>query len=188
MLALDRVRAVALIAVLALPLALQAEETVNVKAKDISLNVPKSWKQQQLSSNFRLAQFAIDPVEGDSEPAELVVSGPFGGTVAANIGRWVEQFEATGRAAKMTQGKCEQGTYILADLTGTYKKPDGPPMAMKTKPAPGYKMIGVMLQTPDHGNFFLKLTGPEKTVAAAAEALRQSIGASAEKETPYEAN
>ena len=34
----------------------------------------------------------------------------------------------------------------------------------------------------DKGNYFLKLTGPQKTVAAAAQALRVAIDADVKKE------
>ncbi len=37
------------------------------------------------------------------------------------------------------------GEYVLVKLTGTYKKPIGPPILRKSEPAPGYAMYGVML-------------------------------------------
>ncbi len=44
----------------------------------------------------------------------------------------------------------------------------------------------MILMVADKGVYFLKLTGPEKTVAAAADDLRKSFGGSAEKEEEYE--
>ena len=86
----------------------------------------------------------------------------------------------------MTEGNCEQGKYVLVDLTGTYKKPDGPPFLRKTIPAPDYRMVSVMLLTEGSGNYFLKLTGPKKSVTQAVGALRKSFGGDADMEEKYE--
>lgn len=166
--------------------------TTVVEAGDLKLNVPAGWTQQKPSNNLRLAQFQIAAVEGDKEPAELVISPPIGGSREQNITRWIGQFEAAGRELAMTEGKCPQGDYVLVKLSGTYKKPIGPPIAGKSAPAPGYAMHGVMLTVNKDGkpagNYFLKLTGPAKTVQSAEEALRASIAAdkSSEKEFKIE--
>jgi len=165
---------------------LQAEEpdTVTVTAQDLTLTVPKVWKQQQPSSRMRLAQFAIAPVEGEVDPTELVVFPPFGGSVPENVKRWIDQFQPAERTVKMTQGTFSGGKYVLVDLAGTYNKPDGPPVMGKTKPVAEYKMLAAMLIT-EKGNYFLKLTGPAKTVDASAELFRKSFGGDASKEEPY---
>ena len=144
------------------------------------------WKQQQPSNNLRLAQFSIGPAEGDDQPAELVISGPFGGSVSDNVGRWLGQFDSGDREVKMVQGTSEQGKYIWVDMTGTYLKPDGPPILRRTKPTPDSRVINVMLQTPNDGNYFLKLAGSKKTVSEAAEALKKSFGGDESTEEPYE--
>ena len=168
-------------------LPLQAEEkTREVKAHDLTLNVPTDWKQQQVSNNLRLAQFAIDPAEGDEQPAELVVFPPFGGTISENVKRWIDQFQAEGRKVVMTQGETEQGNYVLVDLSGTYNTPDGPPILRRTVATPDYRMIAVMLSAKAGGNYFLKLTGPKKTVESIVDEFRQTFGADASKEKPYE--
>jgi len=161
-------------------------EVVEVKAQNITLSVPTTWKKEEPSNNLRLAQFSIPAVEGDNDSAELVVFPPFGGSIRANVDRWIAQFESEGRKLKMSQGVCEQGDYVLVDLTGTYKKPDGPPFRRKTIAAPGYRMLATILTAKGGGNYFLKVTGPEKTVKAAVDAFRTSFGADADKEKPYE--
>lgn len=159
-----------------------------VKVKDITLEVPAGWKQSPASNKLRLAQFDIPPVEGDKESAELVISsfGGGGGGIEANVRRWIDQFEADGRKAKLTTGKSPQGEYVLVDLQGTYKMPVGPPFLRQTKPMPGARMLSVILQVEKSGNYFLKLTGPEATVSSQADALRASFGANAKEEKPYE--
>ncbi len=161
-----------------------------VEAGELKLTVPAGWKQQQPSNQLRLTQFAIPATEGDTEGSEFYVSTPIGGTHAANITRWVDQFEREGRELVMSQGKCPQGDYTLVQLTGTYKRPIGPPIRGKSEPAPGYKMHGVILSMVKDGkvagNYFLKLTGPAKTVVANEAALRAVIGADKTLETKYE--
>jgi gluconolactonase len=163
-----------------------AEETVKVELEGLSLMVPKSWEQQKPSSGLRLGQFAIKPVEGDTDSSELAIFPPFGGSVRQNVDRWIQQFDGQGREMKATQGECPQGKYVLVELTGTYKKPFGPPIAQQTNPVENYKMLGVILSKADGGNFFLKLTGPKASVAATADAFRKSFGGDAARETKYE--
>lgn len=162
-------------------------KTNDIKVQDITLRVPQSWKQQPPSNRLRLAQFDIPAAEGDKEDAELVISsfGGGGGGIDANVQRWIDQFQPEGRRAKVHTGTTPQGAYVIADLTGTYNKPDGPPIQRKTIPTPGSRMLAVILTVEDKANYFLKLTGPEKTVTAAAEALRASFGADAGKEKEY---
>jgi len=162
-----------------------AAETNEVMVGQLKFAMPKSWKQAEVTNAMRLAQFAIPAVEGDSEPGELVISGPFGGTAQANIQRWIDQFESSGREVKLTKGTSPQGDYIFAEISGTYKKPDGPPILRKTTAAPGFRMQGVMMTVKGSGNYFYKLTGPDKTIAAQAEPFRASFGAKAADETNY---
>ena len=164
--------------------AVVAEETTDLTIDKLKFSIPKSWKKGDVAKPLRLADFSIPAAEGDRESAELVISGPFGGTVDANVQRWIDQFEGNGRAVKLTKGKAPQGEYIFAEISGTYKKPDGPPILRKSVAAPGYRMQGVIL-TNSGGNYFFKLTGPDKTVAAQADAFRASFGAKAADETEY---
>lgn len=161
-------------------------KTKEVEVKDIKLDVPETWKAKPTPPNgFRAAQFEIPPVEGDQEGAELVVFhfGPNGGGgVQANIERWVKQFEAEERKLKIFNGKTKQGEYVLVDLSGTWNKPVGPPIAMKTTKAPGSRFLGVILKPETGGDYYIRLTGPEKTVAANAKTFRVAIKADPEKE------
>ena len=165
----------------------KAVKTVEVKLKGLVLNVPESWKQSQPTSRLRLGQFAIPKVKGDEEDGELAIFNfGGGGDVKANVDRWVGQFTAEGRESKVTKGPIENGQYVLVEITGTYLKPVGPPIQRKTVAASGSRMLGVILGREDIGLFFMKMTGPDKTVKAQAEALRKSFGADVKKEEPLE--
>jgi len=159
-----------------------APKTKEVKAQALTLAVPVEWKSKP-ATQFRIAQFDIPAAEGDERGAEFVVFHFQGGagTVDANITRWIGQFQEKGRKAKAWEGETKDGKYVLVDLTGTWNMPVGPPVAMKTEPLPGARMLAVMLQAGKE-SYFLRLAGPEKTVTEAEEAFRKAFGADKEKE------
>ncbi len=161
-------------------------KTTEVKVKDITLTVPESWKQEKPSNNFRLAQFAIPAVEGDDRPADLSISSfpGGGGGVDPNLSRWISQFGGEGRKAKVTTGKSEYGTYYVADISGTFN--DRNFRTRTTKAYPDSRMLGVILNVKDKGVYFIKLIGPDKTVAAASDELRAAFGGNAKTEKEHE--
>lgn len=164
------------------------EETIDVKIADLDLKVPKSWKQSDAPRAMRLATFEIPAAEGDKEKGELAVSSfpGGGGGIDANISRWVGQFSAEGREAEVHQGKAGKNEYFLVNISGTFGKTSGPPFASKTTPTPGQRMMGIILNLDGKNVYFLKLTGPDATVAAQKDAIRASIGGEADSEKEYE--
>lgn len=173
------------VAVLVAQREVAADDTKDVKVGDITLKTPAKWKSSKPTSRLRLAQFSIPAVEGDKEAGELAIfSFGAGGGVKANVDRWIGQFEAEGRTSKTTIGKSKTGEYAFVEIGGTYKKPVGPPIRGKTEAMPNARMLGVILAVAGKGNYFLKMTGPTKTVSAAAEAFRTSFGGDAASEKP----
>ena len=164
----------------------QKVKTTEVNLKGLKLEIPESWESRQPSNRLRLAQYEVPAAEGVKDKTEFVVFPPFGGSINDNLGRWIRQFDAQGGSVKTTQGKSEQGAYYLLDISGTYKKPDGPPFLRKTIDAPDYRMLSIILTVPEKGNYFLKLVGPAKTVAAEVDSFRSSIGVKAADEKEYE--
>ncbi len=168
--------------------AAEPAKTRTVTAGKITLTVPESWQQQDPTTRMRLTQFAVPKVNGDTENGEFVVyyfGAGSGGGVDANIHRWINQFQPRERKAKLTSGKCPQGEYVLVDLRGTWNKPIGPMIQQKTVETPDARVLGMILTVKDQGNYFLRLTGPQKTVSANADALRSAIGAAAKSEKDY---
>jgi len=163
-----------------------AEQTTAVKLKALTLNIPATWTQAKKRSSMRLATFEIPAVEGDENNAELAIySFPGGGgSVGANISRWVGQFSGKGRKATITRGKAGDQNYYVVEVSGTYNQPVGPPIRQQTKAVEGSRMLAVILQL-DEGVYFLKLTGRDKTVKAQSQSLRQSFGGTTESEEEY---
>lgn len=156
-----------------------------IKVDDLVLHVPASWKELGAAKPFRVAQFEIPAVEGDSEPAELVIfhfGKGQGGGVAENLKRWTNQFQADGRKRSIYTGDAASGKYTLVDLEGTYNKSVGPPIRQQTKAMPNARMLAVLLENEKAGDYFLRLSGPKKTVTSVNEEFREFFGADPKKE------
>ena len=160
------------------------EKTKEVKVRELTLTVPESWTQKE-ATGFRAGQFAVPAVEKDKEKGEgeyVVFYFERGaGDVAANVKRWVGQFEEEGRKVKVTSGESKQGKYTLADISGTFNKSIGPPVAMRTKKLEGWRVLAVILQKGDE-TYYIRYDAPQATAEATVDAFRQSFGANAKDE------
>ena len=164
-------------------------KTKKVEAGDITLNVPEGWKQKPQVRDPRVAEFEVPPAGDDKEPGEYAVfffGKQQGGSAQANIQRWVGQFDAEGRKSRIVTGVSALGKYTLVELSGTYNKSIGPPIAGKKKPLPGWRVLNVLIET-DSGPYFLKLDGPEKTIAGVENDFRASFGGKKETEKEQDA-
>jgi gluconolactonase len=99
------------------------------------------------------------------------------------VERWIGQFEKDERKLRITTGESPNGKYTLVDLSGTYNKSIGPPIAGNKKTLKGWRVINVAVET-EGGTYYLKLDGPEKTIEAVEDEFRASFGGKkdAEKE------
>ncbi len=131
---------------------------------------------------MRVVTYELPAAKGDSEGGELAVfyfGQGQGGGVQANVDRWVSQFtqpdgSESAKKAKVTTSKRGGHPTTEVDLEGTYAS--GGMMGPAVK-KPGYRLRGAIVEAPE-GAVFFKLTGPEKTVAAAEKdfaALLKSI-------------
>jgi uncharacterized cupredoxin-like copper-binding protein len=148
------------------------DATQAVKAGALSFKAPASWKKETPKSSMRQAQMKIEPTSGDTEAAELVVFAfPNGaGSVESNIDRWEKQFVDADK--KTPKAKVEKKKGINVDVTrvevsGRYVAAVTPGAAERNDKA-NYRLLGAIVETKDTGYFF-KLTGPDKTVAAASK-------------------
>lgn len=156
------------------------------RAPELKLVVPVTWKEARSVSRMRTLTLQIPPIKGDRDKSELTIFKFGPQEVQSNIDRWVGQFQSKGRKAKITQGKTKAKVdYYLANISGTYKKPDGPPIMRKTKDVPGYRMLAVLINVKGKGSYVYKLAGPDKTVAAQLKAFTTMIGGDSKTEKPY---
>jgi hypothetical protein len=139
-------------------------------AAGVKWTAPSSWKKDN-ARGMRVATYSISPAKGDAEAAECAVFyfGPGqGGSVEANIDRWVGQFETPdGKPVSKPPVKKSTANGLQVtrlDVEGSYLASSGP-MSVSVK-KPGFKLMGAIVEAPD-GPVFFKLTGPAKTVTSA---------------------
>ncbi len=130
----------------------------------VQWSVPKRWEVQGQRSPMRAASYTIPPAEGDSDAGECAVfyfeSGQ-GGSVDANIERWVGQFDQPSGPERGT--KDVEGMKVsTVKIGGTYLAPSGP-MMMPSGKKDNYKLLGAIVEGPK-GLVVFKFTGPAKTV------------------------
>jgi hypothetical protein len=130
---------------------------------------PTAWKLSPRKSPMRKATYVIPKASADAEDGELAIFyfGPGqGGSVDANVDRWVKQFkevppEKVKRADRQANGLVQHTVEIES---GTF---DGSQMsAAPSKPKEKYGLLGAIVTAPG-GSYFFKLTGPSATVQAA---------------------
>lgn len=156
--------------------------TIKLADGRIQLQAPPNWEARKPQTRIVEYEFAVAPVEGDQESARVTVMGA-GGGVEANIQRWIDQFEQADGSSTKEKSKVEQkeiaGAQVhMVTITGTYKdRPGGGPFTRTAiVPRPNYRMLGAVIVTPNRGHYFVKLYGPDKTVAAQDEAFRAMLG------------
>jgi hypothetical protein len=135
----------------------------------IRWTTPANWKSQE-QRPMRLATYTAPPAQGDQEGGECGVyyfGAGQGGSVQANMDRWIGQFQqADGKASKATvkNGTAGGGLKLTTvDVSGAYTGMGGP-RAPQGPPKAGYRLLGAIVEGPQ-GSIFFKFTGPAKTVA-----------------------
>jgi len=137
----------------------------------IKWTVPSNWKAEA-ERPMRLATYTIPPAGGDSEPAECGVyyfGQGQGGSVQANMDRWIGQFQSK-EAAKRDQRTVHGLKVTTVDTSGAYSGMGGPMAKAAAPPKPNYRLLGAIVEGPQ-GSVFFKLTGPDKTVAQSQAAF-----------------
>jgi hypothetical protein len=141
-----------------------AETAFSIGEGKLALTAPAGWKKVQPKSRIIEAEFEIPAVKDDVTAGRLTAMGA-GGTVEANIDRWVAQFTGEGVKPKVEKKTIGGSEVHVVDLTGTYKDtPGGPFAGGKTVLREDYRMLGAIIVTKDAGNYFLKLYGPKATI------------------------
>jgi hypothetical protein len=136
----------------------------------ISWRLPMEWEEQG-DRSMRVATYSVPHGSRDSVDAECAVfffGSDQGGSIDANIDRWlsqVSQADGSPTRARMKQSQFETGCceVTVVDIPGTYQSGG---MGMQPEvDHEGWVLLGGIIEAPD-GNVFFKLTGPEATVYA----------------------
>jgi len=133
----------------------------------LKFTVPPGWIEEERTSSMRVAQYRLPKAASDTEDASVVLyyfGQNQGGSVAANIERWVSQMkQADGDTSKKENLEVNGLKVTTVDVAGTYVAETAPGSgAFLNKP--GYRLRAAVVETPN-GSYYVKLVGPEKTVA-----------------------
>ena len=146
----------------------------------LTFSAPAGWKATGPSSPMRVAQFVLPRAAGDAADADLVVYyfGGSGGTVEANIERWLGQMRQPDGKPSSAVAKRDTRTInglkvTLVDVGGTYVAEMTPGSAQRHN-SPDFRLRAAVIETPN-GPYFIKLTGPSRTVAANEKTFEQFL-------------
>jgi hypothetical protein len=132
---------------------------------------PVAWKEAPASSPMRVKQFTVPGKGGDAEVVVFFFGQGQGGSVEDNVARWKKQFQppegkTIDQVSKMETIRGAGANISLLDISGTYLFKARPMDPSPGEPRPNHRMLAAVLETPK-GNYYIRLVGPEKTVAAA---------------------
>jgi len=152
-----------------------------VVAAGLTFTAPDGWRQSPPGSSMRVAEFTLPRASGDAEDALLIVYyfGGSGGSVDANIQRWIGQMQQpdgkpSSAVAKKESRKVNGLNVSLVDVSGTYTAEMSPGASAHHNNA-HYRMRAGVVDT-GKGPYFIKLTGPEQTIAKWDAAFNQFVG------------
>jgi hypothetical protein len=138
----------------------------------LTFTPPPAWHTRAAASTMRVAEFVVPRAAGDPEDAEVIVYffGGSGGSVDANVDRWIGQMQQPDGSASKDKARRETQTInglkvATVDVAGTYVA-EMRPGATERYNKPGFRLRAAVIETP-RGPYYIKMTGPAKTVAAA---------------------
>jgi hypothetical protein len=138
---------------------------------ELRFKAPDGWVTETPSSSMRVGQYKLPKAEGDKEDASLVLyyfGATQGGTPQANIDRWIGQMQQADGSDSKSKAKTDSMTVnglkiSTVDVIGVYTAEMAPGSKTFHNDA-NYRLRAAVVETPK-GNYFVKLAGPEKTVA-----------------------
>ena len=143
--------------------------TVSAVPVEITWADPPGWQRSPKANPARKATYVVPRAPGDKEDGELGVFyfGPGqGGSIDANVDRWVKQFkdaprDKVNRADREANGLRQHTVEVESGTFDGSMMPHG-----AAKPKPNYGLLGAIVEAPS-GRYFFKLTGPKATVQKA---------------------
>ncbi len=146
----------------------------------LEFKAPAGWAKKTPKSRIIEVEYEAPAAKGDELAGRMTVMGA-GGTVEANIDRWIAQFDQPGGGdtkdkAKIEKLKVSGQDVQWVDLSGTYKdSPGGPLAGGKPVMRENYRMLAAIVQTKESGNYFLKFYGPKATIKENEKAFRDLV-------------
>ncbi len=140
---------------------------ISVAGGKLNFSVPGTWKKKTPAVNMIESEFEIPNVEGEDLPGRMTIMGA-GGSVDANIDRWIGQFiqpddSATKDKTKIEKKKIADHDVNIVAISGTYLDGGMRPFGPKTE-REDYVMLAAIIEMPEGGLYFIKSYGGKKTM------------------------
>jgi len=143
----------------------------------ITVQVPEGWTFEKPRALMRRAQFRVAGSGGDAESVVFFMGVAGAGSQKANVDRWIAQFTQKdgSRVVDVTpvQKKVSGFDVTQIEVAGNYNggmTPGGQPGQATSE----RRLIAAIVATPK-GPYYIKLLGPDATVAEARQAFDDMI-------------
>lgn len=154
--------------------AAQAEGKDVLKAGALSFQYAEPWENVSSGRPMRAGELRFKQSEEGLEDVDVIFfyfGQGQGGGIEANIERWIGMFEGEPKVERETDEIDGSKIHFLY-ASGTYLDGGaGGPFGGEKTARPGYTMLAAIVEN-EQGAVFLRLTGPEKSAAAAKEAFK----------------
>jgi hypothetical protein len=168
------IKILALVALLATATSSAADkegQAISLAEGKLVLQAPANWERKEPRSRIIEHEFAVPGAKDkDGELGRVTVMGA-GGSIEANIDRWIAQFKQpdggdSKKKAKIDKKEVAGIEVHLVDLTGIYQDAPGGPFAKgKTIDRENYRMLAAIISGGRTiGNYFIKFYGPADVV------------------------
>ena len=145
----------------------QEDLEFDIAGGKFKLVAPDTWIRKEPKVRIIDHEFEVPASEDDERSGRVTVMGA-GGTVEENLDRWFGQFlqpdgSSTKDAAEIDEMTVAGQEVHLVDVSGTYV--DKPPFAGRGIERENYRMLAAIIATKSGQDYFIKLYGPERTIA-----------------------
>ena len=145
------------------------EKKNQFKVAGKTFEAPVTWKSEKPSSKMRKAQYK----NGKAEIVVFYFGAGSGGSVEANVNRWIGQFKEPKEelSTKVEKTEVKKSKITTVSAKGTYMS--GSPFGQKI-PMPNYAMRGAIIEC-EGGPIFIKMTGPMNEVLSFAKDFDKTV-------------
>jgi hypothetical protein len=148
-----------------------AADPVSFSVGEFTFDRPEGWGWVSSTSTMRKAQLKVEGVDGGLGEVVFFHFGPGqGGSVDANVQRWLAQFQGGEPGASRREVVGDRGvTFVEAAGTFLSGMPGTPAVPMD-----GFALRGAILESRE-GDVYAKFTGPAELVEANSPAFEDMV-------------
>lgn len=143
----------------------------------LEFTAPGTWNKVTPRSNMLDAEFEIPKTKDGENNGRLTIMGA-GGSVEANMNRWIGQFMTPDgdpiSGIEPTKFNVAGQQVHLLDVSGVFMDSMGGPQGPKTE-RDDYRMLASIIETEEFGKYFVKFYGPKSVVDVNEEAYKKMI-------------